>query len=143
MLLGQTDDAYYRSIHKVDTLKSWLSVNRARYRLNWSDLCYFCQYVSYLFIFCLLFRVLCAKRPDPPRDNNTPVAANKRRRAVVSDGNMPPVPCKLQDSVSNTTSNTNTAVASRLQRCKSMVEHSATYELNKSKKLNGFSILLP
>lgn len=81
------------------------------------------------------FRGFCSKRPEPPRDNNTPVAANKKRRSVLSDGNMPPVPIKTDSSSqpAPTTGESHSHNLARLLRCKSMVEHSAAYELNKSK----------
>lgn len=73
-------------------------------------------------------RALCGgnKRSDPPNDGNTPLAATKKRRAVNSDGNMPTVPNKLWETAGITSVN-------RLQRCRSMVEQSVSFQLNKCK----------
>lgn len=86
----------------------------------------------YIFVFTscyFLFRVICAKRPEPPRDNHTPVAAHKKRRSVVSDGAMKVLPSYGGTDLTHS----HVTTTARLQKCKSMVERSATYEMNKSK----------
>ena len=73
-----------------------------------------------------VYRVLCGnKRPEPPNDS-TPTAIVKKRRGLISDGNLKPVHKERADaSVSS---------VNRLQRCRSMVEQSVSFHRSKGRR---------
>ena len=73
-----------------------------------------------------VYRVLCGnKRPEPPNDS-TPTAIVKKRRGLISDGNLKPVHKERAD--------TSVSSVNRLQRCRSMVEQSVSFHRSKGRR---------